>query len=130
MFDKKIFSNILIRINSLYSNQREFAETTGVDRAYLSRLMNQKLNNPPTPKILQKIADNSKNITTYEELMEICGYIYKFDTSKIVDSLNINVPSNTKGISSIIELLEDLDEKDLEDVKDYIKFIKSKKKGD
>lgn len=74
MFDKKVFSEILIKIYKTYNNQRDFANAAEVNRAYLSQYMNEKLENPPTPKILQKIANASNNITTYEELMQICGY--------------------------------------------------------
>ena len=75
MFDKESFSKILINIYKSYNNQREFAEATGVNRAYLSQYMNMKLDNPPTPKILMGIANASKNLTTYAELMQTCGYI-------------------------------------------------------
>lgn len=74
-FNKEKFSNILNEIYKKYPNQRDFAEATGVNRGYLSRYINKKLDAPPTPGILQKIANGSKNITTYEELMDICGYI-------------------------------------------------------
>lgn len=74
MFDKKIFSEILNRIYKSYSNQRDFAEATGVNRGYLSQYINKKLDNPPSPKILKGIADAAKGITTYDELMYICGH--------------------------------------------------------
>lgn len=74
MFDKKVFSEILIKIYKTYNNQRDFAQATGVNRAYLSQYMNQKLSNPPSPKVLVKIANNSKSITSYKELMDVCGY--------------------------------------------------------
>ena len=75
MFNKKTFSEILTKIYNTYSNQRDFADATGVNRAYLSQYINQKLDNPPTPKILFKIANASHGITTYEELMSVCGHI-------------------------------------------------------
>ncbi|MBP3464084.1 MAG: helix-turn-helix domain-containing protein [Clostridia bacterium] len=74
MFDKKAFAEILNNIYKTYTNQRDFADSTGVNRAYLSQYMNEKLENPPTPKILEKIANASKGLTTYSELMLICGY--------------------------------------------------------
>ena len=74
MFDKKTFSEILKRIYKSYINQRDFAEATGVNRGYLSQYMNEKLNNPPSPKILKGIADAANGITTYDELMYICGH--------------------------------------------------------
>ena len=79
MFDKKAFSEILTKIYNTYSNQRDFADATDVNRAYLSQYINQKLDNPPTPKILMKIAKASKGITTYEELMKVCGHINEND---------------------------------------------------
>lgn len=52
----------------------EFARTSGVDSAYISRIINKIRTTPPSPKILEKIAQSSHGITTYEELMQICGY--------------------------------------------------------
>ena len=48
--------------------------------------MNKKLDNPPTPKILMGIANASNYITTYDELMEVCGY---FKNSKLNNENNI-----------------------------------------
>ena len=86
MFDKKLFSDILFKIYKSYNNQRDFAEATGVNRAYLSQYINMKLDNPPSPKILERIAKHSNNIITYAQLMEVCGYI---DTSIDINSEQI-----------------------------------------
>lgn len=75
MFDKAKFGAIIKRINDSYPTQHEFADYSGVNRTYLSQYINMKLNTPPKPKILKKIADSSRGITNYHELMEICGYI-------------------------------------------------------
>ncbi len=75
MFDKYKFSKILNTIYKTYNNQRDFAEATGVNRSYLSQYINQKLDNPPSPKVLEKIADASKGLIDYIDLMQICGYI-------------------------------------------------------
>lgn len=74
MFSKEVFSNVLYKINSNYSSMSELSKNAGLDRGYISKYINKKLDNPPSPKILQKIADSSKGIITYAELMEICGY--------------------------------------------------------
>lgn len=74
MFNKKLFSDILTKIYKTYNNQRDFAEAAEVNRAYLSQYINMKLDNPPTPKILARIANASKGITDYEELMIVCGH--------------------------------------------------------
>lgn len=75
MFNKDVFSEILTKIYKTYNNQRDFADATEVNRAYLSQYMNKKLDNPPTPKILGKIANASRGIISYAQLMEVCGYI-------------------------------------------------------
>ena len=37
--------------------------------------INQKIDAPPSPKVLEKISNHSKALVTYRELMNICGYI-------------------------------------------------------
>lgn len=92
MFDKNRFSEILKNIYNTYDNQRLFAEATGVNRGYLSRYINKKIDSPPSPKILKGIADASKGITTYEELMKICGHVTEktFGNNSMVNN-NISV---------------------------------------
>ena len=46
MFNKVDFANILKKINSLYENQTQFANASGVNRTYLSQYMNLKLDTP------------------------------------------------------------------------------------
>ena len=77
MFDKYRFSNILNNIVVLlyHNNIAEFARKVPFDRTYASKCINKRLDSPPTPKILKKIADVSGGFTSYEELMEVCGYI-------------------------------------------------------
>jgi SOS-response transcriptional repressor LexA len=75
MFDKITFGNIIKEIKKLYDNQETFAKKADVSRTYLSQYMNQNLDAPPGLEILKKIADASQGITTYEELMKVCGYI-------------------------------------------------------
>lgn len=84
MFDKNKFAHILKNINETYNSQRDFAKKSGINRTYLSQYMNMKLNEPPMPKILKKLAESSNNITTYEELMEICGYTNNMFKNKIL----------------------------------------------
>lgn len=74
MFDKVKFAKILSNINDTYNTMTEFAQKSEVNRTYLSQYINQKLESPPTPKILEKLANVSNGITTYEDLMITCGY--------------------------------------------------------
>lgn len=74
MFNKEIFSKILSDIHGNYENMTEFAKAAAFDRSYISKYIHKRLDNPPSPKILERIANASKGITTYNELMFICGY--------------------------------------------------------
>ena len=75
MFNKKKFAEILSKINNTYDTMTEFSEKSGVNRTYLSQYINQKLDSPPSPKVLMKIANHSNNVTNYEELMNVCGFL-------------------------------------------------------
>lgn len=73
-FDKEKFSEILVKIKNNYGSINQMAEKTEVTSAYLSKLTRLMYDNPPSPEILKKIADNSLDLVTYDELMQICGY--------------------------------------------------------
>lgn len=81
MFDKVAFAQIIKNIKGTYSSQEDFSKKSGIGRTYLSQYMNMKLEDPPKPRILEKLATASNGITTYEELMAICGYINNNDLS-------------------------------------------------
>lgn len=75
MFDKIKFAQTLNTINDSYNTMTEFAEKSKVNRTYISQYINMKLDSPPTPKILEKLASASNNIVTYKDLMIMCGYL-------------------------------------------------------
>lgn len=75
MFNKFLFANILSKINSTYDTMTDFAKKADLDRTYISKYINCKLDNPPSPEILKKIADASNSTISYYELMEMCDYI-------------------------------------------------------
>lgn len=105
MFDKLKFTKILNDISDTYGTITEFAKKSGVNRTYLSQYINQKLDSPPSPKILEKIATNSQDIITYEELMNICGYI---NINKDYGSVPVYATSNKKDrkINFLIDLTQ------------------------
>lgn len=74
MFDKKKFANIIEKIKNEYENQEKFSDASGINRTYLSQYMNMRIQEAPTPSTLYKLASASKGITTYDELLIICGY--------------------------------------------------------
>lgn len=97
MFDKKAFSEILKKIYSSYKNQREFANALNFNRAHLFEYMNGKVDSPPKPQSLEKIAEGSNGITTYDELMEICGY------KKMINGYNLLITGNLKYLDLLFE---------------------------
>lgn len=84
MFDKIKFAQIIKDISDTYTSQRDFAKKSEINRTYLSQYINMKLEEPPKPKLLKKLAKASNNITNYNELMNICGYS---EDSLIIESL-------------------------------------------
>lgn len=91
MFDKNKFALIIKKISESYNNQREFSEKSGINRTYLSQYMNMKLDNPPKPEILERLAKASNGITNYYDLMLICDYYAgKHDILKITKDRVLN----------------------------------------
>lgn len=73
-FDKEKFSEILIKIKDSYGSINKMAEKSDITTAYISKLIRLMYDNAPSPEVLMKIANASNDLTTYEELMFICGY--------------------------------------------------------
>lgn len=74
-FNKELFSMVLTEIYNKYPNQRSFAKRANINRTYISKYINKKIYVPPSAKILRRLAKASKGTTTYQELMQICGYL-------------------------------------------------------
>ena len=91
MFDKSKFAQILKNISEAYDNQRDFSKKSEINRTYLSQYMNMKLDKPPKPEILEKLADSSHGMVSYQDLMGVCGYInypsFSEDTTYIYQQL-------------------------------------------
>lgn len=106
MFDKVKFANILRKISNTYDNQREFSEKSKINRTYLSQYLNTKLEQPPKPEILERLANASRGITNYSELMNICGYFDKEIEDDLTDSLKsleIDKCDLDKALTAFIE---------------------------
>lgn len=108
MFDIDKFSSILENINLKYDTMSEFGKKASFDRTYISKYINKKLKNPPTPKILKKIADNSKGVTTYEELMEVCGYfnISEFSDKFIEEKMQDKFKASNEFLSEFLNVTQ------------------------
>ena len=73
-FDKKAFANILKTLCDYYGSMNKFAKICDITVAYICKLIKLKYDEPPSPKILRKIANASDGLFTYLELMYFCGY--------------------------------------------------------
>lgn len=74
MFDKKKFKILLEKALGDRS-KTEYANASGVNRTYISKLLNEKLDNPPTPDIIKRLSNVAHNGITYEQLMKAAGYL-------------------------------------------------------
>lgn len=84
MFNKEKFAQIIKNIKEMYNSQEEFSKKSDIGRTYLSQYMNMKLEEPPKPRILEKLANASNGTVTFKELMNICGYSEKTLESKVL----------------------------------------------
>lgn len=89
MFDQDKFSEIITKIKDFYGSVSDFANAASVGRSYLSKYKNKRIPAPPTPKVLERIAEASNGITDYDELMQVCGYLNSNMSSKDIMAQNI-----------------------------------------
>lgn len=112
-YNKKKFIEILEKIKNTYSSLNEMARKSGATSSYLSKIMALKYEEPPSPKILKGIAENSHDIISYMDLLYICGYIDNedifehynkhFTAKNIINSIRKSDILNTEEIKKIEE---------------------------
>lgn len=119
MFNKLKFADLLLKAIG-DRTASAYAEITGVNRTYISKLLNEKLDNPPGPDILNKLASAAHGGVTYEELMNAAGYLPKTYTNTVEypdhkDEIeydeNGNVISVTTYVTDIVEFTKRYEEK-------------------
>jgi len=74
MFDKEQFQQILIKAIG-DRTATEYSEISGVNRTYISKYLNKRLDNPPSPDIIARLSKYAQNEITYFDFMEAAGYI-------------------------------------------------------
>lgn len=119
MFFKEDFSETLKQIVKEYKNISEFAKECEVDRSYISKYINCRIDTPPSPKIIIKIAKHSKGVTTYDYLMNCCGYTSADDEDNFISQYS----SNTEDLS-VYEKIKFYNTK-INETKDFIKVLNS-----
>jgi len=88
-FDKEKVSELVRRaLNG--RTQQSFAQFIGVTPQYINKIIRKKLNNPPTPKLLIKIAKASDGTVSSFELLKVAGYEparHRLHTELVIDTL-------------------------------------------
>lgn len=117
-YNKDKFLSILNKLKESFGSQNKMAEALGISSSYITKIYDENTKNPPAPEYLKKIADNSKGITTYEELMEVCGYLDSktkseyYGTSLVVYQSLLDILDNYPGIElsehDVLELADNL----------------------
>jgi transcriptional regulator with XRE-family HTH domain len=84
MFDKIKFKDLL---NQAIGDRSisTYAKESGVSRSYISQYINEKLDKPPSPEVIIRLAEASNNRISYLELMQAAGH---FDIKKSEDIIN------------------------------------------
>ncbi|MCL5290225.1 MAG: DNA-binding protein [Firmicutes bacterium] len=73
-FDKNGFARLLKTAKGNRSINK-YAGDSGVTSAHISRLLREKIDTPPNPDTIKKLAEAAGNNVTYEELMVAAGHI-------------------------------------------------------
>ena len=86
MFDKDSFADLLSKAIGDRTTT-DYADLTGVNRTYISKLLNKKLLNPPSPSIIKGLASNAYHNISYEDLMMAAGYLPNTYTSTDISNI-------------------------------------------
>lgn len=73
MFDKDKFAELLKKAIGDRTTT-DYADQTGVNRTYISKLLNKKLSNAPGPDIIKKLSSRAYYNISYESLMVAAGH--------------------------------------------------------
>lgn len=122
MFNKNNFKEILIKALG-DRTKTQYADESGVNRTYISKYLNEKLDNPPTPDILKRLSQYAHNGVTYEDFMIAAGHISELNLNEDTNEYTIAL-HNTDGYDA------DLPPEAREELKEYIKYLKHKYKKD
>lgn len=114
-FDKEKLSNLIQKAIGVERSLNQYSSKCGISSAHISRLSRSILEHPPTPQILQKMADASQGRVTYSEFMQACGYID--------DSINDVLNEAMIGMSK--EEYNNLTEIQKKQIRDFAIFVKN-----
>lgn len=103
MFNKKAFKELLMKALG-DRTMTDYAKESGVNRTYISKYMNENLDNAPTPDIIKRLANTAYNDVTYEELMKAAGHL---DNSSIYNNIEYQLePKENEDIETVVDELK------------------------
>ena len=88
MFNKSKFAELLKKAIGERTTTN-YADITGVNRTYISKLLNEKLDSPPGPEIIKKLASVTHGGVTYEDFMTAAGFIEKEEIEKFNNATSL-----------------------------------------
>lgn len=100
MYSQDILITIITELKKNYSSLNEFAKKAGVNAGYISKILNKRTTNPPTPNILEKLSNTSilNKDEYYSKMMTACGYL-----NDTVSNEEIQIAKNKSNSTSIDE---------------------------
>lgn len=100
MYNQDILINIITELKSNYPSLNEFAKKSEVNAGYISKILNKRTTNPPTPSILEKLSNTSilHKDEYYSKMMSACGYL-----NDTVSNEEIEIAKNKSNLTSIDE---------------------------
>ena len=103
MYNQDVLIGIIIELKKNYNSLNEFAKAAGVNAGYLSKIINKRTLNAPTPNILEKLSNTSilHKDDYYSRMMSACGYIYN-----TLSNENIKIAKEKSSLMSLDEKKE------------------------
>lgn len=87
-FDKSRFAHLLKMAQGSRSINK-YASDSGVTAAHISRLLREKIDTPPNPDTIKKLAEAAGNNVTYDELMVAAGHIVPPGRDENIDLVDL-----------------------------------------
>ena len=87
-FNKKIFAILLEMAKGEERSWRQFASDCYISYVQMRKLALMQQENPPRVKLIKKIAQNSANDISYDDLLFTVGINFEDDTKKLPVSSN------------------------------------------
>ena len=105
MYNQDVLIGIIIELKNNYNSLNEFAKIAGVNAGYLSKILNKRTLNAPTPNILEKLSNTSilHKDEYYSRMMNACGYI-----NNTLSNENIKIAKEESNLMSLHEKKEKL----------------------